>query len=176
MRTVSERRARRQVDSHAGALKTRRDEAHLKSKSRFADDVLRALRDGKILGIRAGTGPHRVIGIWVVVVESRVFVRSWSLGAGGWYRTLVEEPRGVISVEGRELPVRAVRTRSERLMDAIDLAYRAKYHTPGSVKYVRDLCRPKCRASTTELVPRPPVRVSTASRRGSGKPAPRARP
>ena len=29
------------------------------------------MRDGKILGIRAGTGPHRFIGIWVVVVEGR---------------------------------------------------------------------------------------------------------
>lgn len=148
----------------------------MKDKARFAQGVIAALRDGKILGIRAGTGPHRFIGIWVVVVEARVFVRSWSLGAGGWYRTLARERQGVISVEGREIPVRAVRTRSERLKDAIDRAYLAKYYTPGSVKYARDLSRPKCKATTTELVPRPPVRVSTVPRRGSGKLARRGRP
>lgn len=43
---------------------------------RFPAGVLAAIRDGKILGIRAGTQPHRFIGIWAVVVEGRVFVRS----------------------------------------------------------------------------------------------------
>jgi hypothetical protein len=31
----------------------------MKVKRRFADDILAAVRDGKILGIRAGTEPHR---------------------------------------------------------------------------------------------------------------------
>ena len=30
---------------------------------RFPEDIVTAIRDGKILGIRAGTGPHRFIGI-----------------------------------------------------------------------------------------------------------------
>jgi hypothetical protein len=120
---------------------------------RFADDVVAAIDHGKILGIRAGKGPHRFIGIWVVVVQGRVFVRSWSLKPRSWWRTFLEEPRGAIQVEGRALPVRAVRTRSERLKDAIDAAYRTKYHTPGSVKYARDLGRKRSRATTTELVP-----------------------
>ena len=145
-------------------------------QARFDRKVLVTLGAGKILGIRVGARPHRFIGIWVVVVEDRVFVRSWSLSTGGWYRTLLEEPTGVIDVAGRQIPVRAVRTRSERLKDAVSLAYRTKYDTPGSVKYVRDLSRPRCRATTSELVPRSPRAISTAPRRGSGKPARRARP
>jgi hypothetical protein len=122
---------------------------------RFPDDVLAAIRDNKykILGVRAGTAPHRFIGIWVVVVEGRVFVRSWSLKPRSWYRTFLEEPRGAIQVGDREIPVRAVRTRSERLKDAVSRAYLAKYNTPGAIKYARDLCRPKSRDTTTELVP-----------------------
>jgi hypothetical protein len=125
----------------------------VRPKRRFAGDVLGAIRDGKVLGIRAGTGRHRIIGIWVVVVEGRVFVRSWSLKPRSWYRAFLQEPRGVIQVAGRTIPVRAVRTRSERLKDAIDRAYLDKYDTPGSVKYARDLGRAKSRATTTELVP-----------------------
>ena len=125
----------------------------MRAKRRFTDDVLAAIRDGKILGIRAGTQPHRFIGIWAVVVEGRVFVRSWSLKPRSWYRTFLEEPRGAVRVAGREVPVRAVRTRSERLKDAVDRAYLEKYNTPGSVKYARDLGRAKSRATTTELVP-----------------------
>jgi hypothetical protein len=120
----------------------------------FAAAIRAAIRDGQILGIRAGTKPHRVIGIWAVVVQGRVFVRSWSLKPRSWYRTFLEEPRGVIQVSGREIPVRAVHTRSERLKDAIDRAYLEKYDTPGALKFARDLGRGKSRATTTELVPR----------------------
>jgi hypothetical protein len=126
---------------------------HMKAKRRFTDDVLAAINDDKILGIRAGSQPHRIIGIWAVVVEGRVFVRSWSLKPRSWYRTFLEEPRGIIQVAGREIPIRAVHTRSERLKDAVSRAYLEKYHTPGSIKYAQDLGRAKSRATTTELVP-----------------------
>ena len=119
----------------------------------FSDDIVAVIGDGKILRIRAGTGPHRFIGIWAVVVEARVFVRSWSLKPRSWYRTFLEEPRGTIQVAGREIEVRAVRTRGERLKDAVDRAYLEKYHTPGSLKYARDLGRERSRDTTTELLP-----------------------
>jgi len=86
-------------------------------------------------------------------VEGRVFVRSWSLKPRSWYRTFLEEPRGAVQIAGREIAVRAVRTRSERLKKAVDRAYLQKYNTPGSVKYARDLGCAKSRATTTELVP-----------------------
>ena len=121
-------------------------------RKRFPKKVVDSLRDGKILGIRAGA-EHRFIGIWVVVVEGRVFVRSWSLKPRSWYRTFLEEPEGTIVVDGREIKVRAVQTRSERLKKAVDEAYLSKYRTPGSVKYAKDLGRKKSRDTTTELVP-----------------------
>jgi hypothetical protein len=123
------------------------------ARRRFPADILDAIRDGKILSIRAGTQPHRFIGIWAVVVEGRVFVRSWSLKPRSWYRTFLEEPRGAVQVAGQEIAVRAVRTRSERLKSAVDRAYLEKYDTPGSIKYARDLGRARSRATTTELVP-----------------------
>ena len=122
---------------------------------RFTAKTIQALRNGKILGIRAGTGDHRIIGIWMVVVENRLFVRSWSVKPDGWFRTFEREPRGIITVDGgREIPVRAVITRSERLKDAVSRAYLEKYSTPGALKYSKDLARAKSRATTTELIPR----------------------
>lgn len=124
----------------------------MKPKQRFPDEIVTAIRDGKILGIRAGTKPHRVIGIWAVVVENRVFVRSWSLKPRSWYRTFLAEPSGFIFVGDREIRIRAVQTRSERLKDAVSLAYKEKYNTPGSVKFVQGFARAKRRSTTTELV------------------------
>jgi len=121
---------------------------------RFSKVVLGALRDAKILGIRAGVQPHRFIGVWVVVVNGRVFVRSWNDKPGGWYRAFRAEPRGAIQVGAREIRVRAVRRSGERLMEAIEAAYAEKYNTRASRKYVVGFRRPRRRATTVELMPR----------------------
>ena len=122
-------------------------------RPRFTKPVLEAVRTGHVIGIRAGRAPHRFIGIWAVVVENRVFVRSWSLKPRSWWRTFLEDPRGRITVGTRELAVRAMQTRSERLRDEVDRAYLAKYKTPGSLRFARDLGRARSRRTTTELVP-----------------------
>ncbi len=123
------------------------------SSNRFSKAIVAAIRDGKILGIRAGTKPHRIIGIWAVVVEGRVFVRSYSLKPRSWYRTFQEEPRGIIEVDGRQIRVRPVFTRSERLKAAVDRAYAEKFPTPGSRQFVEGFKEKKRRDTTTELVP-----------------------
>lgn len=123
------------------------------AKRRFPDDILSGLREGKFLRIRAGSGSHRFIGIWVVVVRDRVFVRSWSLKRRGWYQTFLQEPRGAVEIGDREIRVRAVRIRSERVKDAVDRAYLEKYNTGSALKYAKDLVRAKSRDGTIELIP-----------------------
>jgi hypothetical protein len=66
----------------------------------------------------------------------------------------VAEPRGAIQIpDRREFRVRAKKTRGERLLDAIDDAYREKYDTPASRKWVRGFAQPKRRSTTLEFVP-----------------------
>jgi hypothetical protein len=124
---------------------------------RFREDVLDAVRRSQVLGIRAGNGTHKIIGIWAVVVERRVFVRSWGLKAGGWYDTFLRDRNGVMALGEKTYRVRAVRRRSERLKALVDEAYAAKYNTKSSLRWVKDLTRPLSRDSTTELVPRWPL-------------------
>ena len=123
------------------------------ASNRFSKAIVSAIRDGKILGVRAGTKPHRIIGIWAVVVEGRVFVRSYSLKPRSWYRTFLEEPRGIIEVDGRQIRVRPIFTRSERLKTAVDHAYAEKFPTPGSRHFVEGFKEKQRRDTTTELVP-----------------------
>jgi hypothetical protein len=130
----------------------------VKVNQRFSDDILADFRENKGLRIRAGTGAHRFIGIWVVVVNDRVFVRSWSVKPRGWYRTFLEESRGAVQIANREIAVCAVRTRGKRVRDAVDRAYLDKYNTAGAIKYARDLGSAKSRATTLELKPFAPVR------------------
>lgn len=121
----------------------------------FSRPVVDAIAASKILGVRAGRpADHRFIGIWAVVVDGRVFARSWTLSKGGWYRAFLEDSAGAIQVGTRELRVRAVPVRAERLRDAVEAAYAEKYDTPGAVKYVKGFRTPRRRESTIEFVPR----------------------
>ena len=117
--------------------------------------VIAAADAAGIMGIRAGAkSDHRFIGVWPIVVDARRFARSWTLKRGGWYRTFLEDPLGVIQVADRELKIRAVRVKSERVRDKIEDGYAEKYDTKASQKYVRGFRTPRRRDTTTEFVPR----------------------
>ena len=104
----------------------------------FPKAIASALDEAKILGIRAGSEPHRFIGVWVVVVEGRAFVRSWSLKPRSWYRTFLEDPRGVIQLGGREIRIRGLRTRSERLKAAVDDPANHRYSFTEGLRELRE--------------------------------------
>ena len=126
----------------------------MKSRNRFEPQILERVRKEKIFGIRAGSeSTHRVIGVWAVVVEGRLFLRSWSMKPRSWWRVFLEDPYGSLFVGDQEIRVRAVQTRSERLKDLVSQAYKEKYNTPGSVQFVRDMSGKKSRDTTTELIP-----------------------
>ena len=118
----------------------------------FADDVIEALHNTKILGVRAGT-EHRYTGVWVVVVEGRLFVRSWNDKPMGWFRAFRREPMGAVQVAGLEVPVRAKLTRSARLREAVTVAFGQKYNTKASRKWVEGFGEPTRELATLELVP-----------------------
>ena len=117
--------------------------------------VVGAIDAASILGVKAGRrSEHRFIGVWPVVVEGRVFARSWTLKPGGWYRTFLDDPLGEIQVGERRVRVRASVVRSERIKDAVERAYAEKYRTPSSTKYVRGFRSKRRRAATIEFLPR----------------------
>ncbi|MDQ2692056.1 MAG: DUF2255 family protein [Chloroflexota bacterium] len=127
-----------------------------KSANRFPQATLERIHKDRILGIQAGKETtHRTIGLWAVVVDGRVFVRSWSMKPRSWWRTLLEDPYATIFVSRRKrgIPVRARPVRSETLKDRVTEAYKEKYNTPGSIGYVQDMARKPSRDTTTELVP-----------------------
>lgn len=122
---------------------------------RLSRPVIAAADAAKIMGIRAGAkADHKFIGVWPVVVDGRLFARSWTLTEGGWYRTFLEDPIGVIQVGDREVKVRAARVKSERLRDKVEDAYAEKYNTRASQKYVKGFRTARRRDTTTEFVPR----------------------
>jgi hypothetical protein len=122
---------------------------------RFSGPVVAATAASKILGVRAGArSDHRYTGVWPIVVDGRVFARSWKQASGGWYRSFVDDPKGVIQAAGREIKVRGIPARGERIRDAVDAAYAMKYPTVASQKWVRGFRTARRRDTTMEFVPR----------------------
>ena len=119
---------------------------------RFSSEFVRAFDSTKYLYIRAGE--HRFIPIWVVVVGDRVLVRSWNDKPSGWYRALLAAKHGAVCLGEREVvQIRAVPPRNQRLNDAADDAYAAKYTTRSNLKYVKGFRTVKRKAHTLELLP-----------------------
>jgi hypothetical protein len=122
---------------------------------RLSRPVVAAADAAKIMGIRAGgNAAHRFTGVWPVVIDGRLFARSWTLTKGGWYRSFLDDPIGVIQVGDREVRIRARQVKSERLRDAVEIGYAEKYPTKASQKYVRGFRTPRRREATIEFVPR----------------------
>ncbi len=119
----------------------------------FPAATVEAFNRAKILGVRAGT-THRFTGVWVVVVEGRVFVRSWNDKPTGWFRAFRQEPDGTVQLGDREISVRAVLPRSDRIRDAVTTAYGEKYKTKASQKWVKGFAADVRLLTTLELVPR----------------------
>src|SRR3979411_1057755 len=115
--------------------------------------VLETIAQRASLRVRAGRAPHRFLGIWAVVVEGRAFVRSWRDQPDGWYRVWRDDPVGAIQSGDRELTVRAVPVRSERVLTTVSRAYLEKYRGPGSRSYAEGMNPPERRATTLELIP-----------------------
>jgi hypothetical protein len=125
------------------------------ARKRLSRPIVAAADAAGIIGVRAGARcDHRFTGVWPIVVAGRLFARSWTQKADGWYRAFLEDPLGTIQVGEREMRVRAVRARGERIRDAIEREYAEKYDTRASLKYVRGFRTPRRRETTMEFVPR----------------------
>ena len=119
---------------------------------RFPESVVEAARKAKILGVRAGN-EHRYTGVWVVVVDGRIFARSWSDKPTGWCRAFRKQPKGTIQIADLEVSVHAKLVGSARLREAVTAAFGEKYNTKASRKWVEGFAEPARTLTTLEFVP-----------------------
>jgi hypothetical protein len=115
-------------------------------------DIVEAFNKAKIMGVRAGN-EHRYTGVWVVVVDGRVFARSWNDKPTGWFQAFLKEPSGMVQVGELDIPVRGRVVRAARIRDAVTAAYGEKYPTKGSRKWVEGFAEPARVVNTIEFIP-----------------------
>jgi hypothetical protein len=125
----------------------------MSESAKFADTVVEAARNAKILGVRAGA-EHGYTGVWVVVVNGRVFVRSWNDKPTGWFRAFRKQPGGTLQVGSLEIPVSSRLVRGAGIREAVTLAFAEKYNTKASRKWVEGFAEPARVLTTLEFIPR----------------------
>lgn len=76
--------------------------------------------------IKAGGSDHKHLPIWMVVVNNKIFARSWSLKKG-WYNILQSEGKGSFMVSEEEVGFTSRQEESPSLLAEIDRAYQEKY-------------------------------------------------
>jgi hypothetical protein len=123
------------------------------TNTQFPEEIVDAFTSAKIIGVRSGT-QHKYTGVWVTVVNGRVYARSWNDKPAGWFRAFKRQPEGMVQVAALEVPVRAKFPRSASVLGAVTHAFAQKYNTKGSRKWVEGFADPEREYTTIEFVPR----------------------
>jgi hypothetical protein len=123
---------------------------------KFDKAIVEVARKAKIAGVRAGD-EHRYTGVWIVVVENRLFVRSWNDKPTGWFQAFRKQPIGRLQLDPLELSVRGKLVRSSRICDAVTKAFGEKYNTKGSQQWVKGFAEAERAVNTLEFVPNQPT-------------------
>jgi hypothetical protein len=115
----------------------------------FDAATVAALAAEREVRIQAGRAGQRGTIIWVVVVQDRVYARSFHGERGKWYVAAVRDGRAVLSVSGRDIPVTVERVSGpEPLIEAVSRAYLSKY---AHSDYAQAMVRPEVLGTTVRL-------------------------
>lgn len=116
----------------------------------FGPATLAVLHAEREVRIRAGDGSRRGTVIWVVVVQERVYARSFQGERGKWYQAAVRDGHAALQASGRDIPVAVHRVTSEPLIEAVSRAYLTKY---ADSEYAQAMVRPEVLGTTVRLEP-----------------------
>ena len=122
---------------------------------RFSDEILACIGQAEEVQIEPRSADGQRVGpvtIWVVVVDGDVYVRSYRGPNGRWYQALLRHPAGVLHVNGRDVPFRAVRVEDQAEIARVSEAYRRKYERKWP-KETAEMLRDEVLPTTLRLEP-----------------------
>jgi len=120
----------------------------------FDQATLDFINSHNLVGIKAGEQRKTFLLIWMVVVDNRVFARSWGLSEKSWFTSFLSDPGGQIQCGERILAMEA-RTPEpdDQLNERISQAYLDKYDLGENSFYAQGITQPEHVARTMEFFP-----------------------
>lgn len=117
------------------------------------NNALDYIKENNLIGIKAGTQRPSFLEIWMVVVENRIFARSWGLAEKSWYNTFLENSEGQIQCGSTIYKIEAlVPDDLNQITDEINKAYLKKYNFGDNSKYAIGIIEEKHIGKTMEFI------------------------
>jgi hypothetical protein len=120
----------------------------------FDEATLQYIRTNSLAGVRGGVRPRDFLDIWMVIVDDRIFARSWNLSERSWFTAFLQEGAGAIRCGDRVVEVQGRQIAGDDPLQArISAAYLEKYTSEHSRPYAEGIIRPPHLEATMEFIP-----------------------
>jgi len=117
------------------------------------EKALDYIQNHTIIGIKAGHQRPEFLEIWMVVVQNRIFARSWGLAEKSWYNTFLEDSTGEIQCSETVYSIKAMIPEDVNdLTEEINQAYLTKYNSDHNIQYSRGIIQEKHVVKTMEFI------------------------
>lgn len=112
--------------------------------------ALQYVCENEIIGIKAGIKRDTFLDIWMVVVNNRIFARSWGFAEKSWYNSFLKDSFGQIKCGGDVFNINAcIPADLDDLTLSINSAYLTKYSTK---QYAKPITEGKHVEKTMEFI------------------------
>ena len=122
---------------------------------KFSKTFLKCIKETQITSVRAGEGRAKFSGIWMVVVDDRIFGRSYYGAERSWYTALLSGDTGEIKCVKEIIAVKGIKPKDiNKINKWISKAYEEKYLVKAyNKKWVDGLAEAERVARTIEFIP-----------------------
>lgn len=111
------------------------------------------INSNNLIGIKAGFDRPNFLNIWMVVVDNRIFARSWGFAEKSWYNSFLQNPSGQIKCGDNIFPIKAfVPVDNDLIAEKINQAYLAKYNSGHNIEYAKGIVRKEHINKTMEFI------------------------
>ncbi|MBK1896475.1 DUF2255 family protein [Chryseobacterium paridis] len=112
--------------------------------------AIQYVNENEITGIKAGLQRDTFLDIWMVVVNDRIFARSWGFAEKSWYNTFLKDSCGQIKCGDQIFSIKAcIPPDLNDLTFSINQAYLTKYSTK---QYAKPITEQKHIDKTMEFI------------------------
>ena len=111
------------------------------------------IKTHNLIGLKAGELRITFLEIWMVVINDRIFARSWGFAEKSWYNTFLSDSNGQIKCGETVFNIKAIIPDDLiKISEQINNAYLEKYDSGSNSEYAQGIIRQKHIEKTMEFI------------------------